>query len=293
VPEGTSNDPIIPRVSAILVSYNQASALRRALAALEQSQDRERLEILVIDCASDDESKSMDTEFPAINMMRLPHHLGAARAMNIATRTAKADLLLFLSPNVEVAPATIPALADRLEPESNLSAVCPLLTGPDGQVVTRVRKLPTKDTLAAAVAGQALPSSMPDQSQESAVEFPGMDALMVRKHLVRSMNYFDLRYGHYWADADLAAQIRKAGKKILLCPSIRATYHAAVDPLADDSLAQADLVTGAAAFLGKYKGGMAGFSFRFRAALAALGRFDVGKSSAILSGSKLDGTQAR
>ena len=44
-------------------------------------------------------------------------HLGAARAMNIATRTAKGDLLFFLSPNVEVAPDTVTALVSRLQPD--------------------------------------------------------------------------------------------------------------------------------------------------------------------------------
>src|SRR5262249_3334889 len=89
-------EPLGLRVSVILVAYNQAPALRRALAALEKSADRERLEILVVDCGSTDESSRMDSEFPAINLLRLPHHLGATRAMNIATRTAKADLLFYL-----------------------------------------------------------------------------------------------------------------------------------------------------------------------------------------------------
>src|SRR5437773_1476288 len=114
-------EPLGLRVSAILISYNQAAALRRSLQALEASRDRERLEIVVVDCASSDESSQMDTEFPAINLLRLPHHIGSARAMNIATRTAKADLVLYISPGVEVEPATVAALADRLEPESNLA----------------------------------------------------------------------------------------------------------------------------------------------------------------------------
>src|SRR5437870_565869 len=99
-PKPTENEePLGLRVSAILVSFNQAPALRRAVAALEASQNRERLEILVVDCASSDESSRIDTEFPSVNVMRLPHHLGAARAMNIGTRTAKADLVFYLSPN--------------------------------------------------------------------------------------------------------------------------------------------------------------------------------------------------
>ena len=135
--------------------------MRRAVAALEASRDRERLEILVVDCGSRDESSQLDTDFPAINMLRLPHHLGAARAMNIATRTAKGDLLFFLSPNVEVAPDTVSALVNRLQPdvdgaETEVAAVCPLLVDPQGGLALRIHEIPTKEELKTAARGEML-----------------------------------------------------------------------------------------------------------------------------------------
>ena len=265
---------------------------------MERSRDRDRLEILVVDCGSRDESTELDTEFPAINMLRLPHHLGAARAMNIATRTAKADLLFFLSPNVEVAPDTVTALADRLQPdpdapETEVAAVCPLLVDAEGHPASRIHPIPTRAELKAAASGDPLPSVDLDLSQESiAVAYPELDAILIRKHFVRSMNYFDQRFGHYWADADLAMQIKRAGKQIRLFPGIRATYHAEPDPVEGDPLARADRVSGAAALVGKYEGGMAALSFRLGAVLSALARFDLGMVSKLTGGQKLDGSQA-
>ncbi len=297
-PERVEQEPQAPRVSAILVGYNQAPALRRAVQALELSRDRDRLEILVVDCGSSDESTELDTDFPAINMLRLPHHLGAARAMNIATRTAKAELLFYVSPNVEVAPETVMALADRLQPdpdapETDVAAVCPLLIDVDGHPASRIHPIPTRAELQAAARGEALPSTQLDLAQESiAVAYPELDAILIRKHFIRSMHYFDQRFGHYWADADLAMQIKRAGKKIQLFPGVRATYHPAPDPVEGDSLAKADRVSGAAALVGKYEGGMAGFSFKLGAVLAALGRFDLGMVGKLTGGQKLDGSQA-
>jgi GT2 family glycosyltransferase len=280
------------RVSAILVAYNQAAALRRAIQALENSTERERLEILVVDCGSQDGSTGLDAEFPSVNMLRLPHHLGAGRSMNIATRTAKADLLFFLSPNVEVGAETVARLAERLENEADV-AVCPLLVDEQGAPVSRLRGLPTRESLRQAVAGVEPSSGAVDLSAESvAVDFPSLDALMVRKAFVRGMNYFDQRYGHYWLDAELAIQIRRAGKKVRLYPAIRATLHQDGDPLVDYQLARTDRVSGAAALVGKYEGAMAALTFRLGAALAALGRFDLGQFTGILSGRKLDGSQA-
>lgn len=286
-------EPLGLRVSVILVAYNQAPTLRRALAALEKSSDRERLEILVVDCGSADESSRMDAEFPSINLLRLPHHLGATRAMNIATRSAKSDLLLYLSPNVEVGSNVVSALADRLEPESDLAAVCPLLVEPSGSALPQVRKIPERSALSAIASGDSVPAKPADPNQaETPVDYPSLDALMIRKLFVRGMNYFDQRYGHYWADLDMAMQMKRAGKKTMLIPQVQATYHAAPDPLADDSLAKADRFSGVAAFIGKYEGGMAGLTFRLSAALGALARLNFGQFSSALGGTKLDGSQA-
>ncbi len=297
-PERVEPEPQAPRVSAILVGFNQAAALRRAIEALERSHDRDRLEILVVDCGSRDESTQLDTDYPAINMLRLPHHLGAARAMNIATRTAKGDLLFYVSPNVEVEPDTVSALVNKLQPdpeapETEVAAVCPLLVDDQGRPASRIHAIPTRAELTAAARGDQLPLVPLDLAQESiAVPYPELDAVLIRKHFVRSMNYFDQRFGHYWADADLAMQIRRAGKQILLFPAIKATYHPAPDPLEGEPLANADRVSGAAALVGKYEGTLAALTFRLGAVFSALAHFDLGLVAKLTGGQKLDGSQA-
>lgn len=281
----TTLEPLGLRVSVVLLTYNQADSARRAIQALELSRDRERLEIIVVDCASKDGTASLDAEFPSINMLRLPHHIGAARAWNIATRTAKGPLLFFLSPDVEVLPDTVSRLAGALEAELEIVAACPLLTDESGNPTPRVYALP----LPASVTADA-PAANVDLAAPSAIDYPGFDALMVRKQFVEAMNYFDQRYGHAWVDAEFAMQARRAGKKIRFYPEIRAVVHPGADPLAGDTLAVADRVAGAAAYAAKYGG--SGFGLRMGATLKALGSFNLGLFSALLSGAKLDGSQA-
>ena len=281
-------EPLGPRVSAILVALNQIEALRRAVAALERSNDRERLEILVVDLGSDDGSPQLDSEFPSIVTLRLPHNFGATKAMNIGTRTAKADLVFYVSPDVEVAPDTVQKLADKLEADFDAAAVCPLLVDEDGKSASRIYKLPTPETFKGEMPGVAI-----DLDQESVnVEYPGRDALLVRKQFVKGMNYFDERYGEFWADADLAMQIRRGLKKIRLYPAVRAVKHADTSPLATKGLLAADRAGGAAAFIGKYYGFMGGLGFRIAAIFRALGHFDFKQLVALVSGQKIDGSQA-
>jgi GT2 family glycosyltransferase len=286
IPQEPTEEIIEPKVSAILLGYNQAEALRRAIQALENSKDRELLEIIVIDCGSHDESSQLDSEFEKITVLRLPMHLGASKAMNIGVRTAKAEILFFLSPNVEVAPDTVKRLAAKLDEDNDSAAVCPLLVDPAGHAVSK------DHDVAALIAGKDGALDVDISAESVDLGFPGLDALMIRKQFIKGMNYFDERFGNSWADADMAMQIRRAQRKIRLYPAIRAVWHDAPDSNADDPLFAADRQLGAAAFIGKYRGFVSGLMFRIGATFRAIGRFDLRQAGALISGQKLDGTQA-
>ncbi len=88
----------------------------------------------------------------------------------------------------------------------------------------------------------------------------------------------------------LRRRFGRAQRKARLYPAIRATYHAGSDPRADDPLIEADRILGAAAFLGKYGGG--GFGFRLSAIFPGARRFKFKLLAALVSGQKLDGSQA-
>jgi glycosyltransferase involved in cell wall biosynthesis len=275
-----------PKVSVIIVAYNQAATLRRSIAALEKSTGRELMEILVVDCGSQDDSAQLDVEFEGVTMLRLPHHFGSTKAMNIATRTAKAEFAFYLSPNVVVQPDTVMRLADRLEAENDVTAAAPVLLDANGTAVSKGRSIPTRQALDGA------PRPIDLSAESVTVEFADFNALMVRKVFIKGMNYFSERYGNSWADADLAMQIRRAQKKIRLYPEIRATWYDEPDPLAGDPLLEADRTLGASAFFGKYDGFFSGLTFRIGAIFSALGRFQFKRLTALLSGQKLDGSQA-
>jgi hypothetical protein len=213
--------------------------------------------------------------------------------MNIATRTAKADLLFYLSPTVELEPRTVSALADQLDADPAAIAACPWLVDPQGAPANRLYRLPDRAAMAAAAKGAELAGVQADVNQEKVtVDYPSLDAVLIRKQFIRGMNFFDQRYGHYWADADLAMQARRAGKKMYLHPGIRSVRYPEADPLQNESLAGSDRAVGAVAFVGKYYGFGASLTLRLGLALGALGRMDLGRVSALLGGQKLDGSQA-
>jgi GT2 family glycosyltransferase len=279
-----------------LIAYNQSAELRRAIAALERSHSRNLMEILVVDCGSSDATPEVADEFPGITMQRLPQNFGATKALNIATRTARAEYLFLLSPDVEVADDTVSRLTEVLDANANITAVCPLLVDAGGNLLARTRRFPDRESLAAVRGGGEHPwDSITEDTlagERFIVMYPGREALLVRKQFVTGMNYFDERFGEYWADADLAIKIRKAGRRVEMRPGIRATWHAPAAPAPNNPIHRADRILGAAALLSKHDGFFAGFGFRARAILGALLRFDFPLLSALLGGKKI-GSQAK
>jgi len=118
------------------------------------------------------------------------------------------------------------------------------------------------------------------------------DAILIRRHFIAGMNYFDERLGEYWADADLALQIRRAGKKIRVFPQIRAAYSGAAAWPPPATAETSDRVVGASVLLGKYQGTFAGAGFHLAAALKALLGFRFPLFFALAAGRKMDASQA-
>lgn len=293
-----------PRVTALVLSYNAAPALRRCLTALEGSRGRDGFEIIVIDNGSTDESPRLDAEFPGVTFMRLPRNFGATKALNIAMRTAAGDFIFFLAPEVIVQPDTVSALAARIQGDESIAGVAPLLVDESGEAIAEARGLPSRDAMGLlwrnpdALAPMALDLS----AEFVAVEFPGRRAVMYRKFFVRALNWLDERYGEFGADLELAFQVRRSQKRILVYPAITAAVAAGAGPRFDRAALaalSADRAHGAAAFAGKHFGWLAGLRVRLGAILHVLGqslslrdpRFQLRRLSALLSGAKIDGNR--
>jgi GT2 family glycosyltransferase len=288
--------PQPPGVSVLIVSYNRAAALRRCLAALERSTDREKFEIIVVDNGSQDETPEVQAEFPELTNLRLPRNFGLAKALNIAMRTAKADLWLFLNPRTEVEPETVAELAKTLGGHTDAVAVCPSLATADGRPAPYLYRLPRAATVAAlAKAGAFEPAEAPE-GDPAPVEFAGFAVLLVRGYFLKGLRYIDERYAQSWADAEVAAQIARVGRSTLLARRARALWHEEDDlrpsmPPAALALLEADWVSGAATYAGKYFGFLAALKVRLLAILRALGGLRIPQLVKLAGGQKIDGTQ--
>jgi N-acetylglucosaminyl-diphospho-decaprenol L-rhamnosyltransferase len=266
-----------PRVSVVVVSHNRAGMLRACLGSLEKSLEREKLQLIVVDNGSTDGAAQLDSEFPKPQWIRLPRNFGLTKAWNLGWRAADAEYVLFLHDDVEVSPETIGTLADALDAYPDAVAVCPLLVDENGKPAPQLGSLPPDGKWKPAPAGGDGPA---------VVEYPRGAALMVRVFYIRAIRQIDERYGQFGADADLATQIQRASRKILLVPGARVKHSGRTEYTAEE---RADFLLARAVYLGKFLGFGEGLKARVASILGPLAGFRFGELKFTLSGTKIDG----
>ncbi len=271
-----------PRITVVVISHDRQQMLRACLESLEKSEGREKLQIVVVDNGSVDGSAQLDSEFADVQWIRLPRNFGLTKAMNLGWRAADAEYVFFLHDDTEVPPGAAMRLADVLDANADAAAVCPLLVDRDGfrPGACKFGSLPLDGKWRA---------GDPKSDAPSAVEYPRGAALMARVFYIKATRQIDERFGQFGGDADLAAQFRRAVKKVLLVPDVR-VFHLGAEQY--DSLERADLLLAHATFLGKYQGFMEGMVARLAAIMGPLFGFRFGELRYTISGQKIDGTQA-
>jgi hypothetical protein len=278
-PQNPEREKQPPRVSVVVVSRNRAALLRRCLESLEKSEGRETLQIVVVDNGSGDGSAHLDSDFPEAQFIRLPKNFGLTKAMNIGWRAADAEYVFFLHDDTEVEPAAAIRLAETLDANPTAAAACPLLVDEEGRPAPQLGTLPP---------GGRWVAAEPSLNQPEPVEYPRGAALMMRVFVIRAVRQIDERYGQFGGDADLAAQILRASKKILLDPAARVRHQGRT---AYSAMERADFLLGRAVFMGKYLGFGAGLRARLAAIVGPLVSLRWGELRYTVAGQKIDGTQ--
>src|SRR5215471_17346429 len=264
-PPNPEQEKVALRASVVVVSRNRVDLLRACLQSIEASQERERIQVIVVDNGSTDGAARLDDEFPNTQFIRLPKNFGLTKALNLGWRAADAEYVLFLHDDTRIEPGTIPVLADALDKNPEAAAVCPLLVDDALRAAPQLGELPPTNIWRPAEASGTEPFP---------VQYARGAAIMARVFFIKAIRQIDDRYGQFGSDADLAAEIRRASRKILLVPAARVRHEGRA---AYSAIERADFLQSRAVFLGKYEGFGAGLKARIASVFGPLFGFRLGE----------------
>ncbi len=277
-----ANAPEPRRVSIAIVSLNRAESLRRSLELLGDAHH-----IVVVDNGSQDGSAAVGDPYPGVRVMRLPKNFGLTKALNIGLRAAESEYLLCLHDDTLISGEAVKQLADYLETHPEVGAVCPLLMDVQGNPALQLQTLPSPSEPQPAL--KTATGSPASGGDEITAECVSGAAIMFRGFFLRAIRQIDECYGDYGSNIEICAQMKRAGKKIVILRNVTAVHGDKPSSMSASDL-EGDRAAATAAFLSKHHGFMAGTMYRLKAGLGGLLRFQFAVAGGALSGTKIDGT---
>ena len=213
-----------PLVSVLIPNWNGAAHLPTCFRALER-QTYPRLEVILIDNASTDESVSLTRrQFPWVKIIRLPRNVGLTGALNRGIAQASGAIIAPLNNDTEVTPRWAEALVLALQahPEAGMAA-------------SKMRLFDRRDILHSA--GDAFGADgIPINRgvwQEDRGQFDGDTfifggcggAVAYRKSMLDDIGLFDEDLFMYCEDVDLNWRAQLAGYKCVFAPEAVVYHH--------------------------------------------------------------------
>ncbi len=217
------------KTSAIIVSYNVAAHLRRALTSLG-----EVAEIIVVDNASSDDSADVvRREFPTATLLAEGKNRGFSAAVNLGAKRATGDVLLVLNPDTVVPEGGVPAMERALQAHPAAGVVgfrqvdeaggIQLSVGPPPSLALELgrkvvqRRLDAGDPFVAWGLERLL-------RRPRRVPWVSGAAMLVRREAFAAAGGFDERFFLYFEDIDFCLRVAAAGFEIWFDPSVTLTH---------------------------------------------------------------------
>jgi len=234
-------------VSILIVSYNAGSDLEQLLKKLSDLQNHNRMETIVVDNASEDDSQTVLDRFAGCIRVILNHeNRGFAGAVQQAFTISSGKYLLLLNPDVVIHQTTLDRLVEYLDRNPDVGAVAPSLVYPDGLIQPSRGSFPNLLRSAAAVFGikRWMPRdewiqkhagrwlghvfrqySVP--SSEELVDYTTGACVMIRRSIFERLGGLDEQFFLYYEEIDLALRMRQAGESWVCLGDLICTHSVA------------------------------------------------------------------
>lgn len=226
-------------LSIIVVNYNNYTLTENCIKSVIKTVKDINYEVIVIDNNSTNDSYSiLREEFKDYHNIRIIKNIeneGFGAANNKAVELAKADILLFLNPDVEVLDEAINNLYNRLLSDESVGLIGAKLLNKDLTlqyscrrvlkfsefIITRtpLKNIVSKDYVQK-LEDKYLMTDL-DHDKESEVDWVMGSCMIIRKKLFLDVGGFSKEYFMYFEDVDLCYKVRKSGKVVLYYPGAR------------------------------------------------------------------------
>ena len=219
-----------PRVAIVVVTYNSARDIDRALRSLTAPAPATSHEILIVDNAStDDTITRVRTSWPKVKVIASPRNLGFAAANNRGIRESSSELVLLLNPDTTVPPGAIDRMVAHLDARRDVAVVGPRIVDGEGRaelsfgsMIAPLSELKQKALVVGNERGVGPIVAMVDRMTRRTreVDWVSGACLLIRRADLEAAGLLDERFFLYTEDVDLCASVRRRGRAVLFVADV-------------------------------------------------------------------------
>ncbi len=218
-----------PRLSAILVNYNDRGRIGRAIDSIAAAAAGIPHEILVVDNASTDGSPEfIAAAYPSVTLLRNTENAGFSRANNRGAAASRGVDLAFLNTDVVVRPGAFNALLAELDAHPDTAACGPALETPRGgfQVSFGGRRTFGRELLEKTLLNTLTARRLSRRRLgRREVDWVSGAFLVVRREAFEAVGDFDEGFFLYYEDIDLCFRLRASGRRVVFLPAAVAFHE--------------------------------------------------------------------
>ncbi len=223
-------------VSIVVVSFNTRDVLRECLLSVYREVGSLRVQVIVVDNASTDESPAMvEREFPKVELIRSEINLGFGPANNLGFQSARGRYLVLLNSDAFLCQGSLQRSVSHMDATPRAGLAGGRLIGRDGSWQPSARMFPTvfSDLIVRSGLAARFPRSRffghADRTWASNVEAAEVDWVpgaysIIRSDILTKTGLFDPRFFLYYEEVDLCKRIKQSGYSIWYWPDISVTH---------------------------------------------------------------------
>lgn len=210
--------PISPKLTILLVLWNQAELTLACLRALH-NQDSGAFEVLIVDNASSDATKQLLSMINGIRILTNAENMGFLKAVNMAAYQARGQYLLLLNNDAVVHHGSIEQAIARIESAPDIGAVGGRVILPDG-MLQEAGSIVWQD-------GSCLGYKRGEEPNNNEamfvrdVDYCSGVFLLTKTELFCQMGGFDAKYAPaYYEETDYCMRLWKRGLRVVYDPAV-------------------------------------------------------------------------
>lgn len=224
-------------LTIVIVSWNTEELLKKCLESIFKHQGDLKLEIIVVDNASSDNTVEIVKEnFPQVQIIPNINNLGFAAANNIGLLRSKGDFILFLNPDTVILRNALKKMVEFMKHNYKIGIAGCKHLNPNWTFQSSVRRFPTAFALFFVFIKlyKIFPFIPPvyyylakdlNNKIVQPVDQVAGSFLMVRRQTLEEIGPFDERFFIWFEEVDLCKRAKDAGWQVWYNPEAEIIHH--------------------------------------------------------------------